>query len=223
MAGLGFSSKRLQIDKANALIIGLMAGASFVAVFCLLASRALLSQHAYQSKVIDGKETAVKQLQTNAKAVDSLKESYQKFVDQPVNLLGGSNTASGERDGDNARLVLDALPSKYDFPALTTSLEKILTGQGFRINSISGTDDEIAQSKPPASGSALVEIPFKFSATGTLDFSQKLMETMQHSIRPFNIQILELTGGEDALTVQAEAKTYYLPEKTLTIEKEDVK
>src|SRR5689334_22008086 len=126
------STKRIQVSKATATIVGTIAAAAFIAVFSLIASQALLSQRAYQSRVIAGKEKAKKQLEDNIKAVNVLSTQYKAFIGTSQNIIGGNPSGSGERDGDNARIVLDALPSKYDFPALAASLEKILGGGGYK-------------------------------------------------------------------------------------------
>src|SRR5438132_1512988 len=97
------STKRLQVNKATATIVGTIAASSFITVFSLIASQALLSQRAYQSRVIAGKETAKKQLEENIKAVDSLRTQYKAFEDSGQNIIAGNPTGTGDRDGDNAR------------------------------------------------------------------------------------------------------------------------
>jgi hypothetical protein len=145
MASLNFSTKRLQINKASATMVLPLTIASFITVFSLVATRALLSQRSYQSRVISEKEKAKKQLKENIVEVEKLRAQYKGFADAPTNVLGGDPRGAGEKDGDNARIVLDALPSKYDFPALATSLEKLLTNGGYKIESIAGSDDELNQ------------------------------------------------------------------------------
>jgi hypothetical protein len=119
-----FSTKRVAIDKASAQMVIAMAIASFVAVFSLIASNAVWSQHGYLSRVTKEKEKAHSQLQANVKAVDGLTSAYRAFVSTPTNVIGGPSDGTGDNGGDNARIVLDALPPQYDFPALTSSLEK---------------------------------------------------------------------------------------------------
>lgn len=225
MAALSFSTKRVQIDKAKTVVVGSVAAASFIVIFSIIASKALLSQRSYQSRVIAKQEKAVKQLRENIKAVDQLETSYKQFINQPNNILGGNPAGQGEKDGDNARIILDALPSKYDFPALTTSLEKILTSKNLKIEAITGTDDEVNQDNQTNSGvtSAPVEMPFKFTVTGTYDSIQSLIDTLQHSIRPLNVQTIGFSGKNSQLRLELGGTTYYLPEKQLTFPTEEVK
>ncbi|MCW1907942.1 MAG: hypothetical protein KIH63_001215 [Candidatus Saccharibacteria bacterium] len=217
-------TKRLMIDKANGQIIAMIAGATVVVMFSLVASRALLSQRSYQSRVITDKEKAVRQLKSNVDAVSNLVNSYNQFVSQPANVIGGNPAGTGERDGDNARIILDALPSQYDFPALATSLEKLLTSPNYTINSISGTDDEINQQKQVETPEPQpVEIPFEIGVTSTYGAAQSLVQTLQNSIRPFHINKLVFDGSDSQMDVTITAKSYYQPEKALTIRTKDVK
>lgn len=216
------SAKRIQIGKANARIVLFVAGAAFVAAFCLVASRALLDQRAYQSRVIKEKTAALNQLQANNSAVDQLVNSYKSFVGEPINIISGTSSGSGDRDGDNAKIVLDALPSKYDFPALATSIEKILSNQKYTIDSITGTDDELNQQQT-ATGTETIEIPFQIGVSGDFASMQGLIDVLQRSIRPISINTIEMEGSDSLLKISISAKTYYQPEKTVNITTKDVK
>ncbi len=218
------STKRLMIDKANSTIVIVVAVASFVTVFSLVASRALLSQRSYQARVTAEKEKAAKQLKDNATAVASLQTSYKAFVGTSSNLLGGNPNGTGDKDGDNARIILDALPSKYDFPAVASSLEKLLTNQSLKIISISGSDQEVQQE---ANGSSptptTVDMPFNIVVSGSYGALQSLLTTLERSIRPIQIQTVDLSGTDSNMTMTISAKTFYQPEKTLNISTKVVK
>ncbi len=215
------SVKYLQIDKSNATMITLIAVASFVAVFSIIASKALLSQRNYQARVISAKKQALNQLKANNTAAEQLKNSYQAFVAPSENIIGGNKTGSGDRDGDNARIVLDALPSKYDFPALATSIQKLLSSRNFTINSINGTDDELNQVNNTDS-SQPIEIPFQVSVSGNYQAVQSMIDTLQRSIRPVEVLQLNISGGS-TLTVTVSAKTYYQPEQKVEVRTEVIK
>lgn len=217
------SLKRLKLDKANRTMVIVIGVSTFMIIFSLLSSRALWVRQSYQTRVIAQKEAARDQLRTNIKKVEELSISYKAFVETPENIIGGGPRGTGERDGDNAKIILDALPSKYDFPALTTSLEKIIKNNNTTIVGISGSDDEVAQSSAASNAGKLVEIPFEISASGTYQSIQKLLTILQHSIRPFQVQKLELAGTNEDLKLTYGAKTYYQPEKALIIQKKEVK
>lgn len=217
MAKLTISTKRLQISKANAVMMSVIAVTSFVAIFSLIASRALLSQRAYQSRVIAEKEKAKSQLQANLQAAESLVTTYQEFIGSGENVLGGNPKGTGEKDGDNAKIILDALPSKYDFPALTASLEKLLSDKTYKIESITGTDEEVEQNTNISSPQPIVvEIPFQISVNGSYPAMQNLVSVLEHSIRPFRVQTMEFSGNDSLMRLSVTATTFYQPEKNLT-------
>ncbi|MDB5170244.1 MAG: hypothetical protein JWN82_640 [Candidatus Saccharibacteria bacterium] len=223
MAKVELSSKRLQISKANLYMVTVVSIACFVSIFALTASKALLSQRGYQAKVISQKVTAKTQLQANLKARDQLVSQYKLFVGSGTNIIGGSSTGTGDRDGDSAKIILDALPSKYDYPALATSLEKLMTASGLSIGSITGTDDELNQSGTGNSGTpTLVDMPFVIVFDGQSANTQDFLSVLQRSIRPMQVQQITITGSDAKLSTSITAKTYYQPEKSLTIKKEVV-
>ncbi|HTE57543.1 MAG TPA: hypothetical protein VK694_02275 [Verrucomicrobiae bacterium] len=238
MARSQVSAKRLMINKANSTIVIVVAVAAFLTAFSLVASRALLGKRSYQNRVIAAQEKARDQLQKNIKEVESLNTSYIAFVGQDPNIIGGSRTGTGDRDGDNAKIVLDALPSKYDFPALTSSIEKIMSG---KIQTITGVDDEAnqntddaqpstssgvsqTQKKDTPGSAAAVDMPFEMSVKGSYVSMQDVLNTLQQSIRPININTLTYTAGDSGnVQLTITAKSFYQPEKVLKITTEEVK
>lgn len=218
-------TKRVLIDKANASMVITVSIAVFVTIFSLVATKALWSQRSYQARVITAREKARDQLESNIKASATLTSSYQRFVSSTENVIGGSPTGTGERDGDNARIVLDALPSKYDFPALTTSLEKLVKGQGLAIDSITGIDDEAKQQKAVSTATPKpVDVPFKLTVKGSYENVQNLVGVFERSIRPFSINQLQFKASKSGdLTMIIDAKTYYQPEKSFEFKSEVIK
>ncbi len=218
------SAKRLQINNANTVMIVALAASSFFVVFSLVASKALLSQRAYQSRVIAKKEAARDQLRKNVDATTPLTSAYKVFTSTSSNALGGNPTGTGDKDGDNAKITLDALPSKYDFPALTASLDKLTSQVHLSNVSYSGTDDELAQAGLTSSNSPIpVNMPFSVNAQGSYSDIQKLISVFERSIRPINVNTLIFTGTDKALTFNLTAVTYFQPQKDLTIRTEVVK
>lgn len=220
MAQLKTSMKQMQIDKANMRMVLAVAVSAAVVVFSLVASRALLQKRSYQAKVIGAKEKAVDQLEANITAAQQLSTAYKTFVSTSTNVLGGNPQGTGDKDGDNAKIILDALPSQYDFPALASSLEKVLTANNLKIGSITGTDDEIAQGQQQEGGLQPIEVPFTIAVTTNLDGAKNLVSVLQRSIRPIHIRKLEMSGSNSNLSVSIDAVTYYQPQKTVNIKTE---
>lgn len=225
MAGPQQSVKRVAISKANAQVVATVGIAAFLTVFSLVASHALWVQNAYLAKVTKLQDKANKQLQANLKASDNLADRYQSFTSTSKNVLGGDPKGSGDNDGDNAKIVLDALPSSYDFPALATSIQKILSDNNLHVSSITGTDDEIAQQAAAASPDPQpVPMNFSFSVDNvSYDAIQNLMTVLQHSIRPIQVDSMSLAGAADDMTVTVSAHTFFQPPKTVNITNQQVK
>jgi len=211
-------SKKVQLGKDKTMIFVLVSIAAVVVVAALMISKGLWSQASYLGKVADKKEAAVKQLEANKEAVSSLSEAYEDFISQNPNLLSGDPNGQGERDGANDALILDALPSKYDFPAVTSSVEKLLNG--FSINGIEGTDDSLNQQTAAIAGAT--EIPFEVEIQANYEGFKNLITAFNKSIRPFQISKLELSGTNAQLTINLTAKTYYQPELGLQVTEEIV-
>ncbi|MEO6761692.1 MAG: hypothetical protein ABI220_04975 [Candidatus Saccharimonadales bacterium] len=212
--------KHFQLSKAQKAILIAAGIGIFVIVFTVVAAKALISQKKFQSTVISSKQTALNQLKTNEKTVAQLNQSYLEFVSAPKNALDGNPTGNGPKDGSNAVLVLDALPDYYDFPALTSSLEKVIIGQNMTIKGISGQDDQVTQQTNTSSTDPKpTAIPFSISADGSIDQVESLIGQFEHSIRPFQIQTLDLKGDQDNMTVSMTAQTYFQPAKNFNITK----
>lgn len=218
------SAKRVLIDKANSRIVVYVSVAAFILVFSLVATKTLVSQAAYQNRVINKKKAAVSQLKADIAATGQLKTAYDAFNSTAQNVLGGNPTGTGPQDGTNSKLVLDALPSSYDFPGLMTSLDTLLGDQKVKIDSTGGTDDEVAQSANQSSSNPQpVPIPFNTVIEGDYTQVQNVVAAYEHSIRPLQIQTLDIAGSKGTLTLTISAQTYYQPAKSLNINKQVVK
>lgn len=220
MANKPNTPKRIQVDKTKTKLLAIVAGAAIITVFALMASKTYLSESNYLNRVTGAKEKALKQLKANKDAVSKLTASYKTFAESAPNALGGDPNGTAERDGDNGRLVLDALPSKYDFPALTSSIEKLLAG--YSINDITGNDDSVQQDLAENEAGP-VEMPFSITVTSDYKGMQALVSTFERSIRPFQILTLDFSGSNTALQANISAKTYYQPEKDLKTGTEVIK
>ncbi len=218
------SLKRIKIDEANSTVVIASVIAAFIVIFSLVTAKTLLNQYHYQVLVIHAKREAAALLNSDIVAISKLDSAYKAFISTPQNVLGGNPLGTGQSDGSNAKIILDALPSKYDFPGLISSLGNTLDGQGYTINSRAGTDQELTQQAPSANGSPVqVKMPFQINATGPYASIENLINTLQLSIRPIVVQTLSLSGSDSSLNASVTAYTYYQPEKDFTITTEVVK
>jgi hypothetical protein len=213
---------------------------AFVIIFTLTSSKTLYSQLQYQNKVVNAKQHSLDELKADVTAEKQLIGSYSTFVKTNQNVIGGSLTGNGQNAGDNGKIVLDALPSQYDYPALTSSVQYLLGLSGNNIDSIAGVDEQASQSGGSAAASAAAEattatpttaaalpgaaiaMPFQFSVDGPYSNIQNLFLIFEHSIRPVPIQTITITGDQTDLNLTATAQSYYQPEKAFSITTEAI-
>jgi Tfp pilus assembly protein PilO len=208
------STKHQLIDKANTYLIVSAVIATVVVIFSVFASVELVNKMAYQNKVIGYRNDANKQLDSNISAVKEVQAAYLGFESATESMIGTPDK--------NSKITLDALPSKYDFPAFITSLEYIVTASGLTIGGIEATDDEL-NAKQAEINPKPIEIPFSLSATGTYDNVQKLLDNLQRSIRPFKILDVNISGESSDITIDISGLSYYQPSKELGINEQIVK
>jgi hypothetical protein len=113
---------------------------------------------------------------------------------------------------------LDALPSKYDAPALAASLEKILTGRSVFITGLTVTDDPATNSDAPQADPVAKPVVFAFVGGTTFKGAANVLKDFERSIRPFDLNKLEISGSDNNLQVTANMTTYYQPAKSLDLQ-----
>jgi Tfp pilus assembly protein PilO len=222
-------TKQVLIDKADTRMLVFAGIAAFTFVFALFSGKSLISELTYQSRLSDVKQTALTQLQTDKFAETSLVDSYQTFIGSTTNIIGGTSSGSGTNSGNNGQIVLDALPSKYDFPAMLTSVNNLLSTSGVQIVSISGTDNQLTQQAFQTSSTPTpIPMLFNFVVDGSYQNIQNLFNTFQNSIRPFQFKTVSISaasassGSSGGLTLSATVQTYYQPEKIFSVTSEVV-
>jgi len=225
---LASTSKHVQISQTQSAMLATVIAATVVTIFCLVSAKALLSQAAYQRKVVNANHSAVKQLQANVSAAKQLVNQFNNVFEggSTANIIGGQNTTDPSAqppNGDNARIVLDALPSQYDFPALVSSVSKILNADGIGNQSVTGTDQSASVSNSAMSTPAPAQIQLTIGGAANYSAVKKFIEDLEHSIRPFDVTNLQLSGPQNQLIFTLTVSTYYQPAKSLTVVTKEVK
>lgn len=224
MKKMEVSTKHTLIEKNNTRIVIATAVASALAMFAIVGGHSMLSRMSYQRHVASGQRTAISQLKEDISSINTLVGQYQVFSSSNPNILGVSSSGTSGDQGSNARIVLDALPSQYDFPALTSSLEKILSGRGLAPQGISGSDSQPAGGSSSSSSSPQPQsMRFTLSVSTTYQTTKDLLGDFQRSIRPFKITNFDLSGSNSNLSMSLTVDTYYQPGKTLNITNKEVK
>src|SRR3989344_5561127 len=199
--------KKADMDKNQTRLIMTVGIATVITIFCLVSTKALLAQASYHRSELAAKRAVIKQLKSNIDTAATLQTQYQAFNSVNPNFIGGKNVTepnASQPDGDNARLVLNALPSKYDFPALISSVSKILSGAGMASPGIA------ARVNPTP-----VEITLSLNGVTTYGGAQNLIRDLEGSIRPFNVTTLEFGGSSASISLSAGLSTYFQPAKAL--------
>lgn len=209
------SNKHALIEKSNTTMLIIIGVAAAVLSFTIVSTISLSRRLSYQSRVINARTEAEDQLNKNYSALQQLIESYEKFDSAEKSVIGSADT--------NSKIVLDALPSKYDFPALATSINKIieLTG-GITSKNITGSDLE-ATAEQSSIDPKPIEIPISISGDASYENIQKLVNNLQASIRPFKIKNVTLSGNQQKMTFNISMITYYMPSKNLEIPLKEIK
>lgn len=215
-------SMQAQIGKAQSSQLLVVTVAAVVTIFCLVSAKALLSQGAYQRHVINERHKAVNQLKDNITAANQLVNQYNSVFENsgPSNVIGGRNDSSTKAvppDGDNGRIVLDALPSSYDFPGLVSSLSKILNSDNVQNPSVGGSDEGATLASTPSATPQPVSISVPVSGTTNYGGLQKLLNDLSRSIRPYDITNLQISGTVSSISFNLQMNTYYQPAKSLDV------
>jgi hypothetical protein len=212
------SSKHIDIKKDNTMIFVAIGIAVFITIFGITSGRALIGQASYHQRVITEKQKSLEQAKANLNNAEDLEASYLSFAGEAINILGGDPEGEGLIAGSNPKIVLDALPGVYDYPALSSSIEKILLDNGYQIERIGGSEDESLSSGNgsttiSASGSSgLTEIPYPISFTADVSGAQRLLGILERSIRPFYVENISFSGSDQNLSVDINMKTFYQPQ-----------
>jgi hypothetical protein len=220
-----FSTKSLQINKNQSRILMAVAGATIVSVFCLTSAKVLLNQAMYQRRVINARNASTKQIEANIKSANQLSTQYKDVFlgNNSENIIGGSVAGSRPGDGDNGDIVLEALPTSYDFPALLTSMSNLLASDGVGSPSIGGADQAITFDSTPTNDPKPVKIDLTVSGNTSYANTKKLIQDMEKSIRPIDVTKLTLSGSESNLALSVNFTTYYQQAKTINIPSKEIK
>lgn len=222
------SIKSLKVNRTQTIVTTTLIASIVISVFCLVSAKALLSQASYQRKVLHARREALKKLESNQTAANQLVSQYHQVFQSsgPSNIIGGKNTTDQNAvppDGDNARIVLDALPSSYDFPALITSTTKILSLNGIGGPSISSTDQTATVDTKSTSNPTATSIQLTLSGSSDYAHIQHLITDLERSIRLFDITTLQISGSNKDMSVSMNLNSYFQSAKTFNVQSEVVK
>lgn len=195
----------IKLDKSKTSSVTLLAIACFVLIFGLFTIKTLFGFYAYQNLVISAQKSSVSNINQDQQVANNVETSYKSFVNQPNNIIGGSSIGTTATSGNNAKIILDALPETYDFPALMSYMQSLLTAPGITIDSLTGSDTSLSQ----VASSEPIPIPISFTVAGSYSNIQNLFSVLNRSVSPIDILTITLGGQDTNLSVSVTAQTYY--------------
>ncbi len=196
-----FSAKRLGIKKANTVVFAAVAAAAVVMAIALVLLNFMWSLRGFNNRVIEARQEALTGLESNIANLEPLKRNFFAL----------------DQDKINSQIVLDALPSTYDFPALATSVDKQVRADGLTLRSFTG-DDESATAAASEVDPLAVEMPFVLTVEGSYNDLVTLIKNFEKTIRPMVIDSIELSGTDSALRAEIRMHTFYQPAVDLNVE-----
>ncbi len=207
----GGMKKRQQIDHSSRTMFAWVVGASVIVAFAIVASIFIMQKIIFNEKVLAAKgETASKLSEKITAAKELIRTVNRLRGDRTLGQIQGVNQKSNNLDK-----IFAALPYDNDEIAVGSSLEStLLTGLNVESLSVGSQTGDAASAEatvaPAGAETNAQPIPFSFKATGTEDQLKELFGKLNRSIRPMQINILQLeAAGAGRLTATVTASTFY--------------
>lgn len=204
------NNQHKKTDDAHKQLVMLIAFAGSAILVTFIIGHNLWDKTIYQYKVNEEAAKYEAILKENVAAISKIKNNVNALKADDALNLGNLKTD----DKTPLQVVLDALPTSSDNITLGSSLQnKVFLHSKANVSlAVSGADNKEKSSKK-GTGVEVKPSSMKFNATitGSVSAVKDTLETMERTIRPINITDLDIRGTDDAMTVDAKAKTYYAP------------
>jgi len=215
--------KRSQISKANRTMFLWIAIASalvgFVAVVAILLGQKLI----FNEKLLMEKAKTQSILKANNEAIEGL-QTEVRVLDTNEALI--KNKA--KPDNQALQVILDALPSEANSPALGASLQArllvnipgLIAIDSLQVDPVEGIeslDGGAVQDGSSSSGDTANEITFRFSVIGNQDALRQVLTNLQRSIRIIDVTRIQVEnrGTDQVMTV--EGRAFYEPARVVKL------
>lgn len=213
--------KRNQIAKSNQMMFVWVASASVIIGFALVISIFLARQIIFNEKVLAEKDKTVATLRKNIANIPEL-EAQIRVLDSNSALM----SVKAKESDRTVQVILDALPSGANSPALGASLQKKLlagvegiTLETLDVTPVAGVETALTEGTISDTSSSDIsgQILFTFSIKGTNAGFKAAMQNLERSIRAIDIlsATFESQNNENVLTIQARA--FYEPEHVVEL------
>lgn len=220
--------KRTQIMKANRTMFLWVAAVSVVFGVALVGIIFIVQMLLFNERVLEEKSKTIATLKVNNENIIEL-ESQIRVLDTNQSLI----SLKARSDDQAIQVILDALPSEANSPALGSSLqEKLLANiPGLELNSIKidpvvgveylqDTDSMI--SADPITDTQN-NITFNFSVTGDEIALKKALQNLENSIRTINVVSVMIESQEDKRVMTVNGQAFYEPVRIVELTDKVVK
>lgn len=206
---VNITSKRVKLEQANSQIFFAAAIASFVISMCLVLLNILWGEYRFNSRIIGERQDVLTQAEENIANIEELKVSF-------TNLENANDLIVGQGEEANSTIVLDALPPKYDFPAVASSMNDAAKRSGVTLLTFSG-EDQVEDAIDSEISPDPIEIPFRIVINGSAEATQDFLANLENSIRPMRITSMNTSGSDEDLETILDIITYYQPSVNVDI------
>ncbi len=202
-------SKHVKIKNSSKIVYITIMVSAIVIAFSLAILNSLYGQWRFNERLHAEKERVLDKLETNLANAKSLKSSF-------ASLEAAGEIIPGQNGRPNSTVILDALPSRYDYPALATAMDVLAEESGVILDSFDGEDAE-TQAEVSAVEPRPIEIEYTMSVTGSYDQINQFMQNIERSIRPISLSDVALSGKTTELRGAFSMITYYQPTVDLNV------
>ena len=192
------------LSNNNFIIIALLMTLVVVGI-TVMVGKGLVATIILDSKVIAKKNVANNQLESDLKAAPMLVDAYNQLA-------------------DTKKTIADALPNTSDFPGLIAELENMAGASGVSLKSIApDTSVSAIAVTTPTDNQKPQEYKVALIVIGSYDSIQKLLASVENSVRPMKITAYQVGGSGSEITVSISLSAYYQSVATIPYKLEVVK
>jgi Tfp pilus assembly protein PilO len=200
----------IQTDRSTTMMV--FAGvAAVILAISIVGTKIVFQDAMFERKVLVRKKAASEQLVKNIKSVDGLRDNLKDLNKTPET----SN-----------KQILNVLPSTFDFPQTSATIEGLANKNGIEVESISmvGDEDTVVSSGVMTSDSNEVQsMVIGISAKGSYPNIRQFLTDLTNSRRAFGIEVADISGRGAQLSTTINVRAYYKPIVSTDIKKEVIK
>lgn len=193
----------------NTLVVTMMLIAVVMLVVGFIVSRAIFKTISFNNRVISEKRQVESKLKTNVKNLGTIMGNYEVF----------------EETGAGSDVVLKALPTEVDIPALLTRLEFMFNSSGVSFGgfSIEGAENVLAGGETELSSETPLEATVTISISGPYANIKQALSNIENEIAPYKVKTLGISGNDREASAQITFVMNFLGAKSVDIEKVELK